>query len=27
LDGENYFIREGIIVVPRRASIPPGTVI
>jgi len=26
-DGENYFIRGGIIVIPRGAKIPPGTVI
>jgi glucose-1-phosphate adenylyltransferase len=26
-DGENYYIREGIIVIPRRATLLPGTVI
>ncbi len=26
-DGDNYFIREGIIVIPRRAELQPGTVI
>jgi glucose-1-phosphate adenylyltransferase len=26
-DGDNYFIREGIIVIPRRAELEPGTVI
>ena len=26
-DGENYYIRGGIIVVPKNAVIPPGTVI
>ncbi len=26
-DGDNYYIREGIIVVPRRAEVAPGTVI
>jgi glucose-1-phosphate adenylyltransferase len=26
-DGDNYFIREGIIVIPKGATIPDGTVI
>jgi len=26
-DGENYFIRDGIVVIPKNAVIPPGTVI
>ena len=26
-DGPNYFIREGIIIVPKGAVIPPGTVV
>jgi glucose-1-phosphate adenylyltransferase len=26
-DGDNYFIRDGIVVIPRGAEIPPGTVI
>ena len=27
LDGDNYFIREGIVIVPKNAVIPDGTVI
>jgi glucose-1-phosphate adenylyltransferase len=27
VDGEGYFIREGIVVIPKNAAIPPGTVI
>jgi glucose-1-phosphate adenylyltransferase len=26
-DGNGYFIREGIIIVPKGATIPPGTVV
>jgi hypothetical protein len=26
-DGENYFVRDGIIIIPKKAIIPDGTVI
>ncbi|MBF0169482.1 MAG: glucose-1-phosphate adenylyltransferase [Nitrospinae bacterium] len=26
-DGENYYIREGIVIIPKNAHIPPGTII
>lgn len=26
-DGDNYYIRDGIIIIPKKANIPPGTVI
>jgi len=27
VDGNNWFVRDGVVVIPKSASIPPGTVI